>query len=84
LQRALSAWGPPAYVAEKQRMVEWLRQGLPPRACPPAEDPLARAGRRVAIRQMTCTQPDSALLCAWRRALEDPVSGEAARTPDPH
>lgn len=83
-QRALSAWGPPAYVAEKQRTEEWLRQGLPPQACPPAEDPLARAGRRVAVRQIARAQPDSALLCAWRRALEDPGSGDAARTPDPH
>lgn len=83
-QRTLSAWGPPGYVAEKRRMVEWLRQGLPPRACPPAEDPPARDARRIALRQMARTQPDSVLLRAWRWALEDPGPGESARTPDPH
>ena len=83
-QRALSAWGPPAYAAEKQRTLEWLRQGLPPRACPPAADPLVRDARRIALRQLARTQPDPALLCAWRRALEDPESGESARTLDPH
>lgn len=80
-QRALCAWGPPACVEEKRRVEAWIRQGVSPRNCRPAGNPLARAGRLVAVRQMAFTRPDAPQLAVWRRALEK--AGHAGAAPGP-
>jgi hypothetical protein len=69
-QGVLKDWGPAAYVAEKQRIEAWVRAGAVPENCDLAGGRLARAGRRVALRQLIHTQPVAEKLCDWRRVVE--------------
>jgi len=69
-QRALQAWGPPEYVAEKHRLIAWVRQGRKPDDCPSAKGKLATLGRRVALRQLGRERVDEETVTAWQKALD--------------
>jgi hypothetical protein len=70
-QGVLKDWGSAAYVAEKQRVETWVRAGAVPQSWPPCVGRLARAGRRVALRQLVHTEPDCEALGDWQRAVEE-------------
>lgn len=78
-QKALKAWGPPGYVAEKRRFSDWLRRGKAPDDCAPPAGPLAELGRRVALRQLSQEGADPAILAAWQEALGRSGSRSSAR-----
>lgn len=70
-QRVLACWGLPDYLAEKQRLAEWVRMGGSPDRCPPASSETTRDARRVALRQMVHQGNSPESLRAWGNALEN-------------
>ncbi len=66
----LAAFGEPTYVAAKRALFDDVRAGRLPREVAPAPTRLTRNARRIGVRQLAHLDGPSAILDAWRLAVE--------------
>ena len=66
----LAAFGEPTYVAAKRALFDDVRAGRLPREVAPAPTRLTRNARRIGVRQLAHLDGPSAILNAWRLAVE--------------
>jgi len=71
-QRVLGAFGDPAYLAVKERVVEAVRVGVAPDGFAPPSSPAEHAAVAVALRQLRHTDGPSAVLAAWQARFDTP------------
>ena len=83
-QSILRAFGDPAAVALKQRIIAAIAAGTDPSAIAVTDQRFARTAVRVALRQLCATDDGSPVLAAWMAAHERPDRGEPEDEDDPH
>jgi len=83
-QDILRAFGDPAAVALKQRVVAAIAAGADPSAIAVTDHRFARTAVRVALRQLSATNGASPALAAWMAAHERPDRGEPEDEDNPH
>jgi hypothetical protein len=75
-QRLLRAFGDPSAIALKHRVIAAIAQGKGPSMVRLPDDRFARAGVRVALRQMQAQREGSPALAAWLAAHDRLQAGE--------
>jgi Family of unknown function (DUF6925) len=83
-QSILRAFGDPASVALKQRIIAAIAAGADPAAVAVTDDRFARTAVRVALRQLHATDHASPALAAWMAAHERSDRSEPEDEDDPH
>jgi Family of unknown function (DUF6925) len=83
-QNILRAFGDPATVALKHRVVAAIAAGADPSAIAVTDDRFARTAIRVVLRQLDAADPASPALAAWMAAHERPDRGEPEDEDNPH
>ncbi len=83
-QDILRAFGDPASVALKQRVIAAIAAGTDPTAVAVTDDRFARAAIRVALRQVCATDDVSPALAAWMAVHERADRSEPQDEDDPH
>jgi Family of unknown function (DUF6925) len=83
-QSILRAFGDPATVALKQRIIAAIAAGADPTAIAVTDQRFARTAVRVALRQLYATDNASPALAAWTAAHERPDRSEPEDEDDPH
>jgi Family of unknown function (DUF6925) len=83
-QDILRAFGDPASVALKQRIIAAIAAGADPTAIAVTDHRFARTAVRVALRQLCATDDASPTLAAWMAVHERPDRSEPEDEDDPH
>jgi hypothetical protein len=83
-QSILRAFGDPAAVALKQRIIAAIAAGADPTAFAVTDHRFARTAVRVALRQICATDNASPALAAWMATHERPDRSEPEDEDDPH
>jgi hypothetical protein len=83
-QSILSAFGDPASVALKQRIIAAIAAGADPTAIAVTDHRFARTAIRVAVRQLCATDDASPALAAWMAVHERSDRVEPEDEDDPH
>jgi hypothetical protein len=83
-QSILRAFGDPAAVALKQRIIAAIAGGADATSIAVSDQRFARTAVRVALRQLCATGNASPALAAWMAAHERPDRGEPEDGDDPH
>jgi hypothetical protein len=83
-QSILRAFGDPAAVALKQRIIEAIAAGADPTAIAVTDQRFARTAVRVALRQLCVTDNGSPALALWLSVHERPDCSEPEDEDDPH
>jgi hypothetical protein len=83
-QNILRAFGDPASVAQKQRIIAAIAAGADPTAVPVTDHRFARRTVRVVLRQLAVADEGSPALAAWMAAHERPDRSEPDDEDDPH
>ena len=83
-QNILRAFGDPASLALKQRIIAAIAAGSDPTAIAVTDHRFARTAVRVALRQLCATDNASPARAAWMAAHEPPDRSEPEDEDDPH
>jgi hypothetical protein len=83
-QNILRAFGDPASVAQKQRIIAAIAAGADPTAVAVTDHRFARTAVRVVLRQLAVADEGSPALAAWMAAHERPDRSESEDEDDPH
>lgn len=83
-QSILRAFGDPASLALKQRIIAAIAAGAEPSAIAATDDRFARTAIRVVLRQLDAADQTSPALAAWMAAHERPDRGEPEDEDNPH
>jgi hypothetical protein len=83
-QSILSAFGDPASVALKQRIIAAIAAGADPTSVAVTDHRFARTAIRVVLRQLNATDHASPALAVWMAAHERPDRSEPEDEDDPH
>jgi hypothetical protein len=69
--RLLSFWGNREYIKEKYRLINALKEQIPPETYLQPECRLGRTGLRIALRQQFRKSPDDSRLQIWQRMYDN-------------